>query len=117
MVQEALNGYAKTILFDSGKSSIKSQSEVVLNDIIGILKEYPSSRFTVEGHTDDTGSAAGNQKLSDSRAGSVKDYLVENGIEGARLSAVGFGETKPVDSNKTRAGRANNRRVEINLVE
>lgn len=117
MVQEALNGYAKTILFDSGKSSIKSQSETVLNDIIGILKEYPSSRFTVEGHTDDTGSAAGNQKLSDSRASSVKGYLVDNGIEGARLSAVGFGETKPVDSNKTRAGRANNRRVEINLVE
>ena len=100
-----------------GKSSIKSQSEVVLNDIIGILKEYPSSKITVEGHTDDTGSAAGNQKLSDSRAGSVKDYLVENGIEGARLSAVGFGETKPVDSNKTRAEDRIIEELKSNLVE
>lgn len=117
MAQEALNGYAKTILFDSGKSSIKSQSESVLKDILGILNEYSSARFTIEGHTDDTGSAAGNQKLSESRANSVKDYLVNNGIEAARLSVVGFGESKPIDSNKTRAGRANNRRVEINLAE
>jgi outer membrane protein OmpA-like peptidoglycan-associated protein len=114
-VKKALNAYAKTILFDTGKSSIKSQSAEVLQNIIDILKEYPNAKFNIEGHTDSTGSEANNQKLSESRASSVKDYLVKNGIEAGRLSSKGYGESKPIDSNKTRAGRANNRRVEINL--
>lgn len=116
-VQATLNEYAKTILFDSGKATIKSQSEAVLGDIIGILKEYPTSKFTVEGHTDSVGSDKLNQRLSDSRANSVKEYLITNGIDAFRLSALGYGESKPIDSNKTRAGRANNRRVEINLAK
>lgn len=116
-IQATLNEYAKTILFDSGRSSIKSQSEVVLKDITAILNKYSSATFTVEGHTDSTGSEAGNQKLSESRANAVKDHLVANGVSSSRLSAVGHGEAKPIDSNKTRAGRANNRRVEINLVK
>ncbi len=116
-VQKQLNAYAKTILFDTGKSTIKSQSEAVLSDIIKILKEYPNSKFTVEGHTDSVGSETLNQRLSDSRANSVKEYLVNNGIDAFRLSALGYGESKPIDSNKTRKGRANNRRVEINLAK
>lgn len=116
-VQATLNEYAKTILFDTGKATIKAQSADVLRDIIGILKEYPTSKFTVEGHTDSVGSETLNQRLSDSRANSVKEYLVENGIDAFRLSALGYGESKPIDSNSTKAGRANNRRVEINLVK
>ncbi|GAA3572835.1 OmpA family protein [Snuella lapsa] len=116
-VQKTLNEYAKTILFDTGKSTIKAQSAAVLKDIISILKEYPTAKFTVEGHTDSTGSDATNQKLSDARANAVKEYLVENGINEFRLSALGYGESKPIDTNKTRAGRANNRRVEINLAK
>ncbi|MDB2462828.1 OmpA family protein [Algibacter sp.] len=116
-VQATLNEYAKTILFDTGKASIKTQSEAVLADIIGILKEYPTAKFTVEGHTDSVGSEALNQRLSDSRAISVKDYLTSHGIDEFRLSSQGYGESKPIDSNKTRAGRANNRRVEINLAK
>ncbi|MFV0540399.1 MAG: OmpA family protein [Aestuariibaculum sp.] len=116
-VQKALNDYAKTILFDTGKSTIKTQSAKVLEDIIAILKQYPNSKFTVEGHTDSVGSESLNQKLSNSRANSVKDYLTNNGIQSSRLSAMGYGESKPIDSNKTKAGRANNRRVEINLVK
>ena len=116
-VQKQLNEYAKTILFDTGKSSIKAQSAAVLGDIINILKEYPTAKFTVEGHTDSIGSEKLNQRLSDSRANSVKEYLVENGIDAFRLSALGYGESKPIDSNKTRTGRANNRRVEINLAK
>ncbi|KJD36607.1 cell envelope biogenesis protein OmpA [Tamlana sedimentorum] len=116
-VQKTLNEYAKTILFDTGKSSIKAQSEAVLGDIIGILKEYPTAKFTVEGHTDSVGSEKLNQRLSDSRANSVKEYLISHGIDAFRLSALGYGESKPIDTNKTRAGRANNRRVEINLVK
>jgi len=116
-VQKTLNAYAKTILFDTGKSSIKKQSEGVLADIIKILKEYPNSKFTVEGHTDSVGSEASNQKLSDARALSVKQYLVEHGIDEFRLSSMGYGESKPIDTNATSKGRANNRRVEINLAK
>ncbi|OEK09595.1 cell envelope biogenesis protein OmpA [Flavivirga aquatica] len=116
-IQKTLNEYAKTILFDTGRATIKSQSETVLNDIVNILKEYPTAKFAVEGHTDSVGSAKLNQRLSDSRANSVKEYLVSHGIDAFRLSSLGYGEDKPIDSNKTRAGRANNRRVEINLVK
>ncbi|MDP5158178.1 MAG: OmpA family protein [Flaviramulus sp.] len=116
-VQKTLNEYAKTILFDTGKSTIKEQSAKVLADIIVILKEYPNAKFTVEGHTDSVGSETLNQRLSDSRANSVKEYLIENGIDAFRLSALGYGESKPIDTNNTKTGRANNRRVEINLAK
>ena len=116
-VQKQLNDYARTILFDLGKSSIKEESEEVLADIIAILNEYPNAKFEVEGHTDSTGSAQLNQNLSQSRALAVRDYLVENGIDEFRLSAKGYGEDRPIATNNTRAGRAQNRRVEINLVK
>ena len=116
-VQKTLNDYAKTILFDTGKSSIKAQSQAVLNDITKILKEYPQAKFTVEGHTDSIGSATSNQRLSDSRAASVKAFLIEKGVAADRLSSVGYGEAKPIASNANAAGRKLNRRVEINLVK
>ncbi|NER14304.1 OmpA family protein [Leptobacterium flavescens] len=116
-VQKQLNDYAKTILFDTGKSSIKTESESVLGDIIKILNEYPNAKFTVEGHTDSVGSEKLNQTLSESRANAVKDYLTSNGVSSSRLTAAGYGESKPIASNRTRAGRAQNRRVEINLVK
>ncbi len=116
-VQKKLNDYARTILFDTGKSSIKAESTMVMVDIIQILNEYPTAKFTVEGHTDSVGSAKLNQKLSDSRANSVRDFLIDKGIGADRLTAKGFGEDTPIASNKTRAGRADNRRVEINLVK
>lgn len=115
--QAALNEYAKTILFDTSRSSIKKEAAQVLSDITAILKKYPAAKFTVDGHTDSTGSASFNQKLSESRAQAVVDYLVKNGIDAARLSIKGYGETKPVATNMNRAGRAQNRRVEINLVK
>ena len=116
-VQKQLNDYARTILFDTGKSSIKAESTSVMVDIITILKEYPNAKFAVEGHTDSVGSEKLNQSLSESRALSVKEFLVDKGIEEFRLSAVGYGESKPMATNNTRAGRAQNRRVEINLVK
>ncbi|SIS39120.1 Thrombospondin type 3 repeat-containing protein [Zobellia uliginosa] len=116
-VQKQLNDYARTILFDTGKSSIKAESTSVMVDIITILKEYPTAKFTVEGHTDSVGSKKLNQSLSESRALAVKEFLVDKGIEEFRLSAVGYGEDKPIASNNTRSGRKENRRVEINLVK
>ena len=116
-VMQTLNDYAKTILFDTGKSTIKSQSETVLQNITAILKEYPNSQFSLEGHTDSTGSKSLNQSLSEKRAKAVHDYLVSNGIDDERLHDVGFGEDKPIESNNTRAGRTANRRVEVKLVK
>lgn len=114
-VIKQLNDYAKTILFDTGKSTFKKQTFPVLQAITAILKEYPKANFTIEGHTDSVGSKAGNQKLSENRAYAVKAYLVENGIADARLVAYGFGEDYPIASNKTKAGRKLNRRVEVKL--
>jgi OOP family OmpA-OmpF porin len=112
-----LNDYAKTILFDSGKSSFQKQTYPVLEAITAILKEYPNSKFSIEGHTDSDGSDVSNQTLSENRAAAVKNYLIEKGIASSRLSSVGFGEKNPIDSNKTKAGKANNRRTEVKLVK
>jgi len=116
-IQKSLNAYAKTILFDSGKSTIKAVSNGVLNDIVTILGQYPSAKFSIEGHTDSVGNDASNQKLSESRASSVMTYLIEKGVASNRLLAKGFGESKPLADNATKAGQAENRRVEINLVK
>lgn len=116
-VQKQLNDYARTILFDTGKATIKPESVAVMVDIIQILNEYPNAKFTVEGHTDSVGSNQTNQKLSEARANSVRDFLINEGIAGSRLTAIGFGEEKPIASNATRIGRKQNRRVEINLIK
>ena len=115
VVLDKLNSYAKTILFDTGKSSFRSETFSVLQSITAILKEYPESNFTIEGHTDSVGSKTSNQTLSDSRANAVMAYLIENGVSSQRLNAYGFGEDYPIDSNTTKAGRFNNRRVEVKL--
>jgi len=112
-----LNDYAKTILFDTAKASFQKQTYPVLEAITAILKEYPTAVFSIEGHTDSDGKDAANQKLSEERAAAVKGYLVEHGIATSRLSSVGYGESKPIDTNKTKAGKANNRRVEVKLVK
>ncbi len=114
-VQNQLTEYARTINFNSGRSTFKDGTEPTLQAIAAILKEYPKANFTIEGHTDSTGGDALNQRLSEARANAVMDYLVNNGISAARLSAQGFGETMPIDSNRTRSGRAANRRVEVKL--
>ncbi len=114
-VMETLNNYARTILFDTGKASFKSETMPVLEAMVAIFKEYPNADFTIEGHTDSVGSENSNQLLSDRRANAVRDHLIANGISADRLTAVGFGEARPIDSNKTRSGRQNNRRVEVTL--
>jgi len=114
-VMATLNSYARTILFDTGKSSFKSETMPVLEAMTAIFKEYPNADFSIEGHTDSVGSTSSNQLLSERRANAVRDHLVANGISAARLTATGVGEARPIDSNKTRSGRKNNRRVEVKL--
>ena len=115
--QKRLNQYAKTILFDNGKATIKFESAEILNQIINVLKKYPNSRFRIEGHTDSTGRRAKNIELSQNRADAVKVYLIQGGIASNRLESVGYGPDKPIASNKNKKGRALNRRVEINLIK
>jgi len=110
-----LNDYSKTILFDTGKSTIRQESYAVLQNIADIMKEYPNADFVIEGHTDSDGSDKLNQKLSDSRAASVVTYLTTIGMSGNRMSSVGYGESRPIATNSTRAGKQKNRRVEISL--
>ncbi|MBT8274764.1 MAG: OmpA family protein [Bacteroidia bacterium] len=110
-----LNDYSKTILFDTGKSTIRQESYAVLQNIVDIMKEYPNTYFVIEGHTDSVGRESTNQTLSDNRAKSVRDYLVTIGMDASRLSSIGYGESRPIATNNTRAGRQQNRRVEISL--
>jgi len=116
-VMKRLNDYAKTILFETSKSSFQAQTMPVLEAMTAILKEYPAANFSLEGHTDSDGKDVANMKLSENRAAAVVKYLVDNGIATSRLSSKGFGETMPIDSNKTKVGKANNRRVEVKLVK
>ena len=115
--QKRLNQYAKTILFDTGKATIKFESAEILNQIINVLKKFPNSRFRIEGHTDSTGKKAKNMILSQNRADAVKVYLIQGGIDAGRLESQGFGPEKPIASNKNKKGRELNRRVEINLIK
>jgi outer membrane protein OmpA-like peptidoglycan-associated protein len=112
-----LNELSKTILFDSGKYNFKEEHYQILVSITEILKEYPYSRFLVEGNADSEGTNEMNQTLSENRATAVKVYLVENGIQADRLQTIGFGETKPIGTNRTARGKAQNRRVEFSLIK
>jgi outer membrane protein OmpA-like peptidoglycan-associated protein len=101
------------ITFDVGKSTIKPESMGEINRIVTLMKENPDLKFSVEGHTDNTGSAANNQTLSETRSKAVVDKLVSMGIASDRLKAAGKGQTSPIADNGTDEGRAKNRRVEF----
>jgi OOP family OmpA-OmpF porin len=99
--------------FDFDKSTIKKGYYQDIDNLAGVMKQYPDLNLVIEGHTDRIGSDAYNEKLSRERADAVKNYMVEkNGIDANRIKAIGFGEKQPVASNDTSEGRAQNRRVE-----
>ncbi len=112
-----LGAYAKTIQFNTGKSSFKPGVTATLDKVAGVMKEFKEVKFNVEGHSDSVGNDANNLKLSQRRAQAVLDYLATHGIEGSRLRAIGYGEANPIASNKTRAGRAQNRRVVLTAIK
>jgi OmpA-OmpF porin, OOP family len=114
-VMKKIEFAAKNILFESSKSILKKESNKPLNDIVKILKENPELMLDIEGHTDNSGVAEKNVVLSQDRANTVLAFLKSKGIDEARLTATGFGPDQPVADNKTVAGRAKNRRVELKL--
>lgn len=103
------------IFFDFDKSTLRSESKLELDRWVRMLNENPSVALEIYGHTDSVGSDAYNLGLSERRASVVRDYLVNNGINAARLKAKGFGERQPVQSNRTYEGRQFNRRVEVRI--
>ncbi len=107
-----------SVYFDTGKAKIQERSFELLDEVASLLDAHPElTKMRIEGHTDSRGSASSNKTLSQKRADSVKQYLVEKGIEEVRLSAVGFGEEKPLDEAKTSAAYEKNRRVDFFVEE
>jgi OOP family OmpA-OmpF porin len=117
-IKKRLAFAARNIQFEAGKSIIKPVSYKILDEVASILNIYPYYDVNVDGHTDNTEgyNAAANLKLSQDRAASAVTYLIGKGIPASRLVSAGYGDTKPVGDNKTAAGRAQNRRIEFNLL-
>jgi outer membrane protein OmpA-like peptidoglycan-associated protein len=109
--------FASKVLFDFDKTDIKESADKVLKEAVRILNSYVKQNISVEGHTDSYGSDDYNQRLSERRAEAVADYLIREGVDKNRITTVGFGEKNPVATNKTSAGREQNRRVEILILK
>jgi len=105
-----------SILFDVNSATLKPQSQESIQKISDILIKYPKTEITVAGHTDSTGKADYNQKLSERRANAVKFVLAEKGVAPGRVASIGFGADQPVASNATEEGRKQNRRVELRIL-
>ncbi len=104
--------------FDTNKATIRDGSEPVLNAVLDIMKKHPEiKKVSVEGHTDNRGGKGLNMRLSRNRAASVVKWLTSRGIDASRLTSKGFGPDNPIDTNKTKEGRQNNRRVEFHIIE
>lgn len=103
-------------LFDSGSSSVSPGAARRLSSLAQTLGRYPASEIVVRGYTDSVGSEASNLRLSEDRANNVRNYLVNDGVSPNRITAMGLGEQFPVATNRTEAGRQQNRRVEIEIV-
>jgi outer membrane protein OmpA-like peptidoglycan-associated protein len=115
-VVKKVNTSAKNIFFVTGSAKLQPKSFKALNEVAAILKEDANLKLDIEGHTDNTGTDKINVPLSQNRAKSVFDYLVnKGGVDASRLSSEGYGSSKPVADNKTAKGRGLNRRVEMKL--
>ena len=108
-----INTIGRQIYFEFASDKLKKSSKAQLNFLVELMNKYPGAKMVIEGHTDNQGDDASNMTLSQKRVDAVKDYLILEGIPESRLTAIGFGETKPVADNKTSTGRAKNRRVDL----
>lgn len=106
----------KAVQFDLNKATLRKESYPVLDQIVSLMKKYPYYRIAISGHTDNTGNAVSNQKLSEQRAKTCYQYLIDKGISASRVSYAGFGPSQPLYDNKTSEGRKLNRRVEFDMI-
>jgi outer membrane protein OmpA-like peptidoglycan-associated protein len=106
----------KNIFFDLNEYKLKDESEVELDKVVQLLKENPTLKIQINGHTDNIGKAKDNLLLSENRAKEVVKYLTEHGIQSIRLTYKGFGSTQPIADNGTETGRAKNRRTELKVI-
>jgi len=107
----------KDLLFDTGKSSIQKNSYKSIDDLAELLLNRKTMVVEISGHTDNVGDPADNLILSQNRANTVRNYLIKKGVEPNRISAVGYGDTKPVADNNTAQGRQLNRRTEVKIIK
>jgi len=103
--------------FETGKADLEEDSYKVIDELVAYLKRKEDVRIELGGHTDNVGTAKSNQVLSEARANTVRDYLIEKGIDPSRVTAKGYGLTMPVETNKTEEGRALNRRTEVTILD
>ncbi|MHB0971303.1 MAG: OmpA family protein [Thermoanaerobaculia bacterium] len=114
--EDELNVVLKNdILFDVDSAALRGASRETLSEMSEVFRRYEDTKISVEGHADSTGSSSYNERLSVRRADSVRDYLVQQGVGSTRISAIGFGESKPRATNDTAEGRQLNRRVEVHV--
>ena len=113
--KKVLNEATKYIQFEFNKATLKASSDAKLEQLVSILNEYPDYNLSIAGHTDSKGSDAYNQQLSYDRAAAARTYMISKGIAESRIESRGYGETKPIATNATEAGRALNRRVDFDL--
>jgi OOP family OmpA-OmpF porin len=109
--------FEAVLLFDFDSAKIKSEAYSMLNKASAILKKHPEINVEVDGHTCNIGTAVYNQNLSKKRAKAVMEYFVGRGVDAKRLKVNGYGLTRPVADNKTKEGRAKNRRVELTIAQ
>ncbi len=114
--RETLDIAMRAVQFDTGKSTLKWESNSVLNQIAEIMNRYPDYNLSISGHTDNTGSARANQQLSERRAKACYEYLISRNVSASRMNYAGYGESKPIANNSSLKGRALNRRTEFNLI-
>lgn len=107
----------KNIFFETGSAELKNESVAELNKLVQFMVKNPDIRIEISGHTDNVGSDAMNQKLSEDRANAVANYLFDKGIDRQRVRSVGYGKTRPIDTNDTEQGRANNRRTMFEIIK
>ena len=105
------------VKFEFDSDRLTADAKVILKDVAVVMQAYPDLKFELDGHTCNMGSDAYNQRLSDRRATSAMAFLIQQGINPARMTSRGFGESKPVDTNATEQGREFNRRVELKVIE
>lgn len=117
IVLNKIESELKNIYFHSNRAVLLNDVSTVIHGIAKILEEYPTAIFRIEGHTDATGTDLFNQNLSQARADLIRNLLIKNGVNPTNIVAVGFGESKPIATNKTPKGRARNRRVVIVLIK